>query len=37
MYSLLQPLVDIADYITNVEMIKHPFKSGIDARKGIEY
>ncbi|MCC5910255.1 MAG: cob(I)yrinic acid a,c-diamide adenosyltransferase [Clostridiaceae bacterium] len=29
-------LVDIADYVTEMKMIKHPFQKGIYARKGIE-
>jgi len=36
-YNYIQSLVDIADYVTNIGMVKHPFYSGIDARKGIEY
>jgi len=36
-YNYIQSLVDIADYVTNIDMVKHPFYSGIDARKGIEY
>lgn len=36
-YNYIQSLVDIADYVTNINMIKHPYYSGIDARKGIEY
>ena len=27
----------IADYITELKLIKHPFQKGISARKGIEY
>ncbi|MEK6655826.1 MAG: cob(I)yrinic acid a,c-diamide adenosyltransferase [Nitrospirota bacterium] len=30
-------LIDMADYVTEVKAIKHPFKKGIKARKGIEY
>ena len=36
-YNYIHSLVDIADYVTNIDMVKHPFYSGIDARKGIEY
>jgi cob(I)alamin adenosyltransferase len=30
-------LIDIADYVTEMQMIKHPYKKGIKARKGIEF
>ncbi len=30
-------LVRMADYVTEMLKIKHPFDSGVDARKGIEY
>jgi cob(I)alamin adenosyltransferase len=30
-------LIDIADYVTEMRMVKHPFKKGVKARKGIEY
>jgi len=30
-------LVKIADYVTEMRMIKHPFKKGVKARKGIEF
>lgn len=30
-------LIQTADYITDMKMIKHPFSKGIKARKGIEY
>ncbi|SET32639.1 cob(I)alamin adenosyltransferase [Natronincola peptidivorans] len=29
-------LIDLADYVTEMQMIKHPFEEGIYARKGIE-
>jgi len=29
-------LVELADYVTEMKMIKHPFQQGIYARKGIE-
>ena len=32
-----QELLDLADYITEMKMEKHPFLKGISARKGIEY
>ena len=30
-------LVDIADYVTEFKMLKHPYEQGISARWGIEY
>jgi cob(I)alamin adenosyltransferase len=30
-------LIDIADLVTEMEMVKHPFRSGVKAQKGIEY
>lgn len=30
-------LVEIADYVTEMRELKHPFKRGIGAREGIEY
>jgi len=30
-------LIDIADYVTEFKMLKHPFEEGISARWGIEY
>jgi cob(I)alamin adenosyltransferase len=32
-----QELIDIADYATDIRMIKHPFENGTGARKGIEF
>ncbi len=32
-----QELIDIADYVTEMRLIKHPFRNGIKARKGIEF
>lgn len=32
-----QELIDIADYISEIRMIKHPFNKGIGAREGIEW
>ncbi len=32
-----QELLEIADYVTEMKAIKHPFKKRIKARKGIEY
>lgn len=30
-------LVDLADYVSEINPVKHPYKRGIKARKGIEY
>ncbi|MBI5188866.1 MAG: cob(I)yrinic acid a,c-diamide adenosyltransferase [Nitrospirae bacterium] len=30
-------LIEAADYVTEMKMVKHPFSKGIRARKGIEY
>jgi cob(I)alamin adenosyltransferase len=30
-------LIDLADLVTEMKSIKHPFEKGISARKGIEY
>ena len=32
-----QALQDLADYMTEMKMIKHPFEKGVPAREGIEY
>lgn len=32
-----QALIDAADYVTEMRMLKHPFQQGIDARRGIEF
>lgn len=32
-----QWLIERADYVTNMQKIKHPYDKKIDARKGIEY
>jgi cob(I)alamin adenosyltransferase len=29
--------IEIADYVTEMKKVKHPFEKGITARKGIEY
>nr|MBP8933819.1 cob(I)yrinic acid a,c-diamide adenosyltransferase [Candidatus Atribacteria bacterium] len=30
-------LIDYADLVTKMIMVKHPYQQGIPARKGIEY
>ncbi len=30
-------LIEFADLVTEMEMIKHPFRSGVKAQKGIEF
>jgi len=30
-------LIEIADYVSEIRKIKHPYEKGINARKGIEY
>ena len=30
-------LIDFADLVTEMEMIKHPFRSGVKAQVGIEF
>ncbi|OIP98415.1 cob(I)yrinic acid a,c-diamide adenosyltransferase [Candidatus Wirthbacteria bacterium CG2_30_54_11] len=30
-------LIDLADYVTNMQEIKHPYTKGIQAREGVEY
>ncbi|MBI4680079.1 MAG: cob(I)yrinic acid a,c-diamide adenosyltransferase [Nitrospirae bacterium] len=32
-----EKLIKIADYVTEMRMIKHPFNKGVKARKGIEF
>lgn len=32
-----ESIISIADYVSHVEDIKHPFEKGIPARRGIEY
>ncbi|WP_420962831.1 cob(I)yrinic acid a,c-diamide adenosyltransferase [Brucella sp. IR073] len=32
-----EELIEIADLVTEMEMIKHPFRSGVKAQKGIEF
>ena len=30
-------IIELADYVTEMKDVKHPMKSGVNARKGIEY
>lgn len=32
-----EELIEMADYVSEVKKIKHPFDSGIESREGIEY
>ncbi|NLG25220.1 MAG: cob(I)yrinic acid a,c-diamide adenosyltransferase [Clostridiales bacterium] len=32
-----QPLIDLADYVTEMRPIKHPYDRGTHARRGVEY
>jgi len=32
-----EELKEIADLVTEMKLIKHPFSTGLKARKGIEY
>ena len=32
-----EPLIEAADLVTEMTMIKHPFRSGVKAQKGIEF
>lgn len=32
-----EELVELADYVSEIKMIKHPFEKGIPGRKGIEF
>lgn len=35
--TLPEEVLDLADYITEMRQMRHPFQRGIQARKGIEY
>lgn len=30
-------IIELADYVSDIKMVKHPFQKGIGSRKGIEY
>jgi len=32
-----EPLIDAADLVTEMTMVKHPFRAGVKAQKGIEF
>jgi cob(I)alamin adenosyltransferase len=32
-----EELIEIADLVTEMELIKHPFRSGIKAQVGVEF
>jgi len=32
-----QELIDAADLVTEMELVKHPFRSGIKAQMGVEF
>ncbi len=32
-----EPLIEAADLVTEMTMIKHPFRAGVKAQKGIEF
>lgn len=33
----LKKIIEIADYVSEIKKIKHPFNKGVERRKGIEY
>ena len=32
-----EKLIEIADLVTEMTMVKHPFRAGVKAQKGIEF
>ncbi|GAJ17083.1 unnamed protein product, partial [marine sediment metagenome] len=32
-----EEIIEIADLVTEMKEIKHPYQKGVEARKGIEY
>ncbi|MHA3979505.1 cob(I)yrinic acid a,c-diamide adenosyltransferase [Halovulum sp. GXIMD14794] len=32
-----EPLIEAADLVTEMELVKHPFRSGVKAQKGVEF
>lgn len=35
--NAMQELIELSDYVSEINMVKHPFEKGIPARKGIEF
>ena len=35
--TMAEKLIDIADLVTEMSQIKHPFRGGVKAQKGIEF
>jgi len=35
--NALREFIEVADYVTEFKLIKHPFEAGIEARRGIEF
>lgn len=35
--GVTEGLIEIADYMSNIEKVKHPFDMGITSRKGVEF
>jgi cob(I)alamin adenosyltransferase len=35
--SAVQEIIDLADYVTEMKCVKHPFQRGVPARRGIEF
>ena len=36
-FELKDKLIEIADLVTEMELVKHPFRSGIKAQIGVEF
>jgi cob(I)alamin adenosyltransferase len=32
-----EELIEMADLVTEMEQVKHPFRSGVKAQKGVEF
>ena len=32
-----ESIIDLADYVSDIQMVKHPYQKGIKSRKGIEF
>ncbi len=35
--NALEPMIDAADLVTEMTLIKHPFRNGVKAQAGVEY